>query len=79
MYISVYLFRVPNTHREAFLRIQREGARIKRGYGALEDLTYVVVTSFFPRSLGLVKLIVSSYPAALVPPCSRRAGDALCS
>jgi hypothetical protein len=40
---------------------------------------YVVVTSFFQRSWGLVKLIVSSYPAALVPPGSRRAGDALCS
>ena len=39
----------------------------------------LVVTSFFPCSLGLVKLIVSSYPAALVPPFVRRVGDALCS
>jgi hypothetical protein len=29
--------------------------------------------------LRFVKLIVSSYPAALIPPCSRRAGDAFCS
>src|SRR5256885_7239644 len=34
------------------------------------ELAYVVVTSFFHRSLGLVKLSVSSYPAALVPPLS---------
>jgi hypothetical protein len=40
---------------------------------------YIVVTSFFPHSLGLVKLIVSSYPAVLVPPFYRRAGDACCS
>ena len=41
--------------------------------------TYVVVASFFPRSLGLVPLSVSSYPAALVPLRSRRAYDALCA
>src|SRR5262245_41833112 len=36
----------------------------------------LVVTIFFPRSLGLVQLIVSLYPRAIVPPSDRRASDA---
>src|SRR5712691_5326047 len=42
-------------------------------------LLYLVVTSFFPRSFALVKRIVLAYLAALIFPCGRRTGDALCA
>jgi hypothetical protein len=41
------------------------------GLAGCASTEYLVVTSFFPRSLRLVQHIVSSYPAALTPPCSR--------
>jgi uncharacterized protein YbaA (DUF1428 family) len=40
MYTSIYIYRVPQDHIEAFLRVQREAAVIYRQYGALDDETF---------------------------------------
>jgi uncharacterized protein YbaA (DUF1428 family) len=40
VFASIYIYRVPRENAKAFLRIQREVARIYREHGALDDETW---------------------------------------
>ena len=40
MYISIYIYRVPRSNVDDFLRVQREAAEIYLRHGALDDATY---------------------------------------
>jgi uncharacterized protein YbaA (DUF1428 family) len=40
MFASVYIYRVPRESVQAFLRVQRQAAKITRQYGALDDETW---------------------------------------
>lgn len=43
MYTSIYIYRVPRAHVDAFLRVQAAALAIYRAHGALDDATYAPV------------------------------------
>src|SRR5262249_32275573 len=67
-----YLHRVAQAHYGASVQA------VEWGEATMTRL-YLVVASFLPHSLGLVKLLLSAYPAALLCPYGRSTSDALCA